>query len=58
MYYRIQQWFVDAFASCLGRMSLEHVSDVDFSWIGVGSVDGVKDGEKYPGTDIKVMTRH
>ncbi len=50
-----QQWYVDAFASCLGRMRLNHVSDVDFSWIGgVSGVDGVESGQIYPGTDIRV----
>ena len=49
-----QKWYVDVFGDCLKRLSLPHISDVDFSWIAVKDVAGVQNGETFPGTDIKI----
>ena len=48
------KWFVDVFGAVLAHVSYPSVSDVDFSWIAVPDVAGVKNGEKFPGTDITV----
>lgn len=35
-------------------MKLSHISDVDFSWIPVETVVGLKNGELVPGTNTKI----
>eukprot|EP00095_Tigriopus_kingsejongensis_P011476 maker-scaffold626_size122949-snap-gene-0.23 protein:Tk11476 transcript:maker-scaffold626_size122949-snap-gene-0.23-mRNA-1 annotation:"hypothetical protein EAI_16569" len=51
---RQHQWYVDVFGGCFQRLKLEHVSDVDFSWIPVASCLGVKDQTIFPDTNIQI----
>ena len=46
--------YVDVFGESLKKLNLEHISDLDISWIPVDNCVGVKHGEVIPDTKTKI----
>eukprot|EP00096_Caligus_rogercresseyi_P002374 TRINITY_DN14493_c0_g1_i1.p1 TRINITY_DN14493_c0_g1~~TRINITY_DN14493_c0_g1_i1.p1 ORF type:complete len:449 (+),score=89.59 TRINITY_DN14493_c0_g1_i1:130-1476(+) len=51
------QIYADVFGEILAELKLPHVSDVDFSWIPVSTIDGHPDGEMINGIKIHISKR-
>lgn len=57
-YLNQEQVYVEAWGDALKAIETPNISHVDFSWIEVDNCHGVKNGEKFPGTNITIHISH